>query len=110
MKELLQRLNDLKEKERAIKEERVIVEGEIYEQIESQLNDDKTLTVYADEYKLTVKPNYSLSVNQEMAAKFPNSFKIKFELSYSQYKKAEGTLDDFVTIKINKPTFSVEMV
>jgi hypothetical protein len=109
MKELIIKLMDLKEKERVIKEERAVLEGEIYTMIESQFNDDKTVTVYADEYKLSVKPNFAVSVDQEEAAKFPNSFKVKYELSYSQYKKAEGELDEIVTIKQNKPTFSVEI-
>ena len=109
MKILLQRLNDLKEKEREIKEERVLVEGEIYEMIQSQINDDKTLTVNADEFKLTVKPNFAVKVNQELAAQYPNSFKVKYEMSYSQYKKTDGAVDDIVTITQNKPTFNVSI-
>ena len=110
MKTLLAQLSELKEKEREIKEERAFVEGQIYVMIESQLNDDKTVKVEDGGYKLTVKPNYAVSVDQELARKYPNSFKVKYEMSYSQYKKVGGAVDDIVTIKQNKPTFTVEMI
>ena len=111
MKELLTKLLELKEKERAIKEERTLIEGEIYALVETNLNDDKTLNVVADQYKLTVKPNFSISVDQEKAKVNPSLFKAKYEITYSQYKKDErkGLLDEMIFIKPLKPTFSVEV-
>lgn len=109
MKELMIKLLDLKEKERGIKDERTSVEEEIYEKVQSELNDDKTFTLIADELKLTVKPNFAVSVDQDAAANFPNSFKVKYEMSYSQYKKTDGAVDNIVTIKQNKPTFTISL-
>lgn len=107
MKVLLEKLLELKEKERAIKEERTLIEGEIYALVETNLNDDKALNVVADQYKLTVKPNFSIKVNQDLAKDHADLFKVKYELSYSQYKKLEGKVDDMVTINQIKPTFTV---
>jgi hypothetical protein len=109
MKELLAKLLELKESERLLKEERYLLEGEIYTQVESMLNDDKTITVHADGYKLSVKPTFSVKVDQEMASTRPDLFKVKYEMSYSQYKKASG-VDDYVTINQTKPNFGVELV
>jgi hypothetical protein len=109
MKELLAKLLELKEKERLLKEERFVLEGEIYTQIQDKLNDDKTITVNVDGYKLSVKPTFSVKVDQEMAATRPELFKVKYEMSYSQYKKVKG-VDDYVTINQTKPNFSVEVV
>lgn len=110
MEKLLEKLMRTKERENEIKNERLAIEEEIYTKVMDQIVDDKSLTIKTDRFKLSVKPNYAVSVDQEAAARFPASFKCKYELSYSQYKKAEGTLDDFVTIKINKPTFSCELI
>ena len=109
MKKLIEKLHELREQERAIKEERVLLEGEIYTSIQDKLIDDNTFTLIADEYKLTVKPNFSVKVDQEQAKYRPDSFKLKYEMSYSQYKKSEGAVDDYVTISQLKPTFSVEI-
>ncbi len=109
MKELLAKLLDLKGKERLIKEERFVLEGEIYSLMEDRLDDDKTITMIADQYKLSMKPTFSVKVDQEMAAKRPDLFKVKYEMSYSQYKKASG-VDNYVTINQTKPNFSVELV
>lgn len=110
MNELLKKLYEVKEKERLAKEERLVLEGEIYTLIESQLNDDKTLKIEESQYRLQVKPSYVVKVDQEAAAKMPGSFKCKYEMSYSQYKKTEGAVDDIVTISVNKPSFTVEMI
>lgn len=109
MKGLLTKLLELKEKERLIKEERYLLEGEIYTQLENRLDGDKTVTIICDDLKLQMKPSYSVKVDQEMAATKPGLFKVKYEMSYSQYKKASG-IDDYVTINQTKPSFSVEMV
>lgn len=109
MKNLIIRLHDLKEKEKEIKDQRALVEEEIYGKIEEKLDDDKTITIHADEYTLKVKPNFSVKVDQDAASRIPGSFKIKYEMSYSQYKKSEGAVDDYVTVSPLKPTFSVEI-
>ncbi len=112
MKELLTKLLELKEKETLIKVERYLLEGEIYSQLEDRLDGDKTVTIVCDELKLQMKPTFSVNVNQEMAAKNPEWFKVKFEMSYSAYKKSVGTsyLDDYVTINQTKPSFSVSLL
>lgn len=112
MKELLTKLLELKEKERLIKEERYALEGEIYTQLENRLDGDKTVTIYCDNLKLQMKPTYSVKVDQEKAAQNPEWFKVKYEMTYSQYKKSMTTsyLDDVVTINVTKPSFSVEVI
>lgn len=112
MKELLTKLLELKEKERLIKEERYLLEGEIYTQLENRLDGDKTVTIICDDLKLQMKPTYSVKVDQEKASVNPEYFKVKYELSYSQYKKSMDTsyLDDIVTINQTKPSFSVELI
>jgi hypothetical protein len=111
MKELLAELMDLKEKERNIKERRVILEGQIYDSVEKLIDSDKTFNLICDEYKLSVKPNYVVKVDQDMAKEYSDMFKVKYEMSYSQYKKSEHgkIIDEIVTISQNKPTFLVEL-
>lgn len=113
MKILLQKLRELKEQEREIKEERLAVEEEIYSAIESQITNDKTLTIHADEFKLSVKPNYSVKVDQEAAKEYGQYFKHKYEMTYSQYNaltdSARTYVNEIVTISTLKPTFTVEI-
>lgn len=109
MKELLQELLVLKEKEREIKERRTVLEGEIYDLVSDKLDDDKSVSFFADEIKLVVKPNYAVKVDQELAKTMAGHFKTKYELSYSQYKKTNGAVDSIVTITQNKPTFVVSI-
>jgi hypothetical protein len=100
------------DKEGLIKEERYLIEGEIYTQLENRLDGDKTVTIHCDNLKLQMKPTYSVKVDQEKAAQNPEWFKVKYEMTYSQYKKSMTTscLDDVVTINVTKPSFSVEMI
>lgn len=112
MIKLMKKLHEAKQKENEMKEARLEIEAEIYTKIESQLNDDKTLTFKEEGFKLSVKPSYAVSVNQELAANYPLLFKAKFEMSYSAYKKCEykDQVNEIVTIKINKPSFQIEVV
>lgn len=111
MKDLLDRWLDLKNKEREAKELREECEAEIYMLLKNEIPDDGQSNWIYDNYKLTIKQNYSITVDQEKAQMFPNLFKTKYELSWAQYKKSEfkNTLDNIVTIKSNKPNFQVEM-
>jgi hypothetical protein len=105
---LVRDLVEAKEKESIAKEHRVSIESEIYELIEGQLIDDSTLKIELEGFVLKVKPSLAVKVDQEAAAKYPGAFKIKYEMSYSQYKKTGGKVDDIVTISSNKPSFTVE--
>lgn len=108
MNELLQKWIDIKNIEKGLKEQREDIEAQIYMMVKDELpSDGQKSFVYG--YKLTVKQNTSVSVDQEMAAKRPELFKVKYELSYSQYKKStdQDFLDNVITIKPTKPTFTV---
>jgi len=107
MKEKLIALYELREKERAIKEERSILEEEIYNEYSKVIDNDRTFTLNLDGVKLSIKPNFAVKVNQELAANNPSAFKVKYEMSYSQYTKSEVNVDEYVTITQNKPTFTV---
>ena len=109
MKDLLEELIDVKSKEKALKEEREQLEAQIYLLLKDEMKEDSQTTWNIDNYKLVIKPNFAVSVDQVKAAIVFDKFKVKYEMSYSQYKKAID-VDDIVTIKVNKPTFSVEMI
>ena len=110
MKELLEQLITIKEKEKELKEERADLEGQIYDLMSDKLDDDKTVSFIVDEYKLSIKPNYAVKVDQVMAVTNSSEFKVKYEMSYSMYKKStnKSLVDKIVTITQNKPTFTVE--
>lgn len=110
MESLLKKLYEAKEKENIAKEERMEVEAEIYNMIEGDLDDDKSLTYKFDKFKLSVKPTYSVKVDQEKAVFYPGMFKIKYEMTYSQYKKVGSIVDDMITINTTKPSFKVEAI
>lgn len=109
MNELLQKWLDIKNVERAMKEQREDIEAQIYMMVKDDLPSDGQKSFEYGSHKLTVKQNISVSVDQEMAAKRPELFKVKYDLSYSQYKKStdQDFLDNVITIKPTKPTFTV---
>ena len=111
MQELLSKWTELKEAERSVKEQRERVEVEIYMVLKDSIPDDGQTTWNYENYKLTIKQNYSVTVDQEQASMFPDLFKSKYEMNWSQYKKSEAknVLDNMVVVKSGKPTFSVEM-
>lgn len=113
MKELLKHWLELKNEERILKEKREELEIEIYTKVHSELPADGSKTIYADEYKLTIKPTYSVKVDQDMAAEYAQYFKMKYEMSYPIYRDldigAKKYVDEIVTINTNKPSFSVEI-
>jgi hypothetical protein len=113
MKELLRHWLELKNEERILKEKREEIEIELYTMIHSELPADGSKTIHADEYKLVVKPNFAVKVNQDMAAEYAQYFKNEYKMSYPTYRDldagAKKYVDEIVTITTNKPTFSVEM-
>jgi hypothetical protein len=111
MQELLSQWLELKAAERSAKEAREEVEVKLYMELKDQMNDESQATWNFDGYKLVIKPNYTVSVDQEQAAQNPELFKVKYEMTYSQYKKIDDKflVDNIITIKQTKPTFSVEM-
>lgn len=111
MKDLLEKWVELKEAERKAKEYREEVEAEIYMLLKNDIPDDGSTTWHMDGYKLNIKQNYSVTVDQNLAEQHRDLFKTKYELSWANYKKSEfkQTLDNIVTIKSGKPTFSVVM-
>ena len=111
MKDLLERWMHLKEQEKSAKEQREEVEAEIYMLLKNDIPDDGSSTWHYDGYKLNIKQNYTVSVDQEKAVTRPDLFKTKYELSWANYKKSDSKLflDEVVTIKSTKPTFSVVM-
>ncbi len=113
MKELLKQWLETKNEEKRLKELREELEIQIYEFIQSELPAEGSKTLYADEYKLVVKPNYAVKVDQDMAPEYAQYFKTKYELSYSQYKQLDmGSrkyVDEIVTINTLKPSFSISM-
>jgi hypothetical protein len=111
MKDLLEKWTELKKVERNAKEEREQVEVELFLALKGDMNEESQSTWNFDEYKLVIKPNFTVSVDQEMAASNDDLFKIKYEMSYAQYKKSEykSVVESMITIKQSKPTFTVEL-
>jgi len=111
MKDLLEKWTELKRVERNAKEEREQVEVELFLALKGDMNEESQSTWNFDEYKLVIKPNFTVSVDQEQAAHYPDLFKTKYEMTYAQYKKSEnkGVVESMITIKQTKPTFSVEL-
>lgn len=111
MQDLLNKWLELKSAERSAKEAREEVEVQLYMELKDQMSDESQATWNFDNYKLVIKPNWTVSVDQEQAAKHPDFFKIKYEMTYSQYKKLDDKflVDNMITIKQTKPTFSVEV-
>lgn len=109
MKGLMDKWLEYKEVERNAKEMRELIEAEIYTNLNQEMKEDSQSTWHFNEYKLVIKPNHSVSIDQNEAKMFPDLFKTKYELSYSQYKKSEmkNVIDNIVTIKQAKPTFSI---
>ena len=111
MKDLLEKWTELKKVERNAKEEREQVEVELFLALKGEMNEESQSTWNFDEYKLVIKPNFTVSVDQEQAAHYPDLFKTKYEMTYSQYKKSENksVVENMITIKQTKPTFTVEL-
>lgn len=113
MKHLLIELSQVKAQEMTLKKRREELEIALYELVQSELPADGSKTLYADEYKLTIKPNYSVKVNQELAADYAQYFNTKYEISYPKYRDldngAKKYVDEIVTINTLKPTFTVEV-
>lgn len=111
MKDLLNKWMELKSAERLIKEEREQIEVELFLSLKGDMNEESQSTWNFDNYKLVIKPNFSVSVDQEQASHYPDLFKTKYEMSYAQYKKSEhkGVVEGMITIKQTKPTFTVEL-
>lgn len=109
MKDLLEKWMKLKEQEKLIKEEREQTEVEIYTLLSSEMNDESQSTWHYDDIKLVIKPNWTVSVDQALAMAHADLFKTKYEMSYSQYKKCQdkNTVDNIVSIKQTKPTFTI---
>ena len=110
MKDLLDKWLELKKQEREAKEARELVEAEIYTNLNQELEGEESQQTWNfDSYKLVIKPNFTVKVNQEMAELHQDLFKKKFELTYSQYKKIadRSIVDDIVTINQTKPSFTI---
>lgn len=113
MKELLKHWLELKSEERILKEKREELEIEIYTMVHSDLPADGSKTIYADEYKLTIKPTYSVKVDSDKAAEYAQYFKLEYKMSYPTYRDldagAKKYVDEIITIGTLKPSFSVEI-
>lgn len=108
MNELMQRWLDCKRVEQAMKEQREEIEAQIYLAIQDQLPQDGQKKFDYGDLSLTVKQNFSVKVDQDKAKDFPDLFKWKAEMSYSQFKKSNQVgLEDMVTVSMSKPTFTV---
>jgi hypothetical protein len=110
MNDLLKILNDIKKKEAELKKDREAIEVTLYELVMGELPEDGQKSFKTDSFKFTVKHNYAVKVDQELAKEQPESFKWKAEMSYSQYKKTNGLVDNIVTVSMNKPTFTLEVL
>lgn len=112
MEELLEKWISIKTKEKSCKEDRENIEAEIYIALKDRLPEDGVFTEKIGDKKITIKQAFSVSVDQNKASMYPDLFKTKYELSWSQYKKTENKklIDDVVTIKPSKPNFTVEII
>ena len=75
MKDLLERWMHLKEQEKGAKEQREEVEAEIYMLLKNDIPDDGSSTWHYDGYKLNIKQNYTVSVDQNLTEQHPDLFK-----------------------------------
>lgn len=106
MDQLLQKWLDIKNVEKEMKEQREEIEIALYSEFQEHLGDGQK-TFDLNDYKLTIKHNFSVKVDQDKAKENPDLFKWKAEMSYSQYKKLNGSADDMVEVSMGRPTFTV---
>jgi len=74
MNELLQKWLDIKNVEKAMKEQREEIEIALYSEFQEHLGDGQK-TFDLDDYKLTIKHNFSVKVDQDKAKENPDLFK-----------------------------------
>jgi pyruvate kinase len=109
-KDLLKKWTELKQLEKETQERRHQVEADIYVAVQSELPKTGSSTFNCDDMKVKITQNFTVKVDQEKAKERPDLFKVKYEMSFSQYEKSPEklTLDDYVVITSGKPSFVVE--
>ena len=114
LSELMSDWKEYKKLENSVNAQRVAVEAEIYKLMMKQVKFPMEGTTNHEEngLKLKVVTKLSYSVDQDIAATMPHLFKQKFEYSKTLLKGLDDTqvqmLNEAVTVKPAKPSFSVE--
>lgn len=108
MKDLVKEYLRIKNEENLLKEKRNEIESMIY----SLAEESGSMKISNEHFKLSIKPNFSVKVDQEFAAIHSNLFKTKYEMTYSQYEKSlnKNTVEKGIIITPIKPTFTIELV
>lgn len=116
LKELMNDWKEYKKLENSVNAQRIATEAEIYKLMMKTTKFPMEGTTNHEEggLKLKVVNKLSYSVDQEIAATMPHLFKQKFEYSKTLLKGLDDTqvamLNEAVTVKPSKPSFSVEEV
>jgi hypothetical protein len=106
---LKERINDLLEQLHE-------VEAEIWLKAskDGKLNPKGSKSFENNGFKITIIHSDTVKVDQDLATKRPDLFRVKYEFNKSEYKNLIKSQKDFVdeviTIKPNKPSFRVERI
>lgn len=95
---------------------RLDIEISLYREIAklNEINRDGTTKVDADGLKVSITSGYTHTVDQELAARNPFLFAVKYSYSKTVLKtltdEQVSTLQDAVSMKPSKPSFRVEVL
>ena len=112
-----ERWMELKSQVRSLTEQLHEVESDIYIHARemNQLNLAGSKTFEDSGYKIVIKHNEIVKVDQEKAYNFKEYFKVKYEFDKKKYgdvtnKETKEWLNEAITITTGKPSFTVEKV
>lgn len=116
IKELSMKWLRFKEEEQKANAERLKIEVALYKAVmeQTEIKKEGTTNHEEDGIKLTLRSTLNVSVDQARASEFPKLFKVKYEYSktmLSEFSHDElNTIQDIITIKPSKPTFSLSVL
>ena len=111
---MLKRYLEIKDEIKALNDEKLDIEKSIYIEHQDVLNgiEEGSKSFKTDGFKISVTKKLTYSVDQAMADAMQIGFKRKYELDKKAYKdltdSEKKSVDDCLTTKSAKPSFSVE--
>jgi len=115
MKDLLEKFLDIKAKIKALEDEKLSVEIALYELHQEKLNEkaEGTFNFACDNYNLKIVKKETITVDQDLADVIGVGFRRKYDLDKTVYKSLSAEdkkrVDECLTTKPSKPSFSVEI-
>ena len=116
IEELMQDWKEYKKLESAVNAQRLAVEVELYKKLMTQVKFpmEGTTNHIEGSLKLKIVSKLDVKVDQDIASTMPELFKTKYEYSKTLLKTLDDEqvqkLNEAITIKPGKPSFSVEEV